>query len=100
MRLRPAASDAGDPALRESNYVDHTITHDLDPALHRGQLGHGGRIDWLDHPNGIPTGDPPEGQASFDSIAGTITGMFDLEGPSNLLPLLLDPQTGEVRNGR
>lgn len=61
------------------NYVGHTITDTTSILGFIEDNRETGRIDSLDHPNGTPTGDPPEAQASFDSIAGAITGMFDFE---------------------
>ncbi|HXY99251.1 MAG TPA: alkaline phosphatase family protein [Stellaceae bacterium] len=81
------------------NYVDHTVTDTTSILRFIEDNWDTGRIDSLDHPNGTPTGDPPEGQASFDSIAGTITGMFDFDNPPNMRPVFLDPQSGEALRG-
>jgi phospholipase C len=78
------------------NYVDHAVM-DLTSILRfiedNWQLG---RIDSLDYPDGTPSGSPPRGQASFDRIAGDITGLFDFETHPAAPQLILDDSTGEV----
>ena len=84
----------------KGNYVDHAVTDTTSILRFIEDNWDTGRIDSLDHPNGTSAGDPPAGQASFDSLAGPITGMFDFDHPPDLHPVFLDPQTGEVQNER
>ncbi len=74
------------------NYVDHTVTDTTSILRFIEDNWDTGGIDFLDHPGGTP-----EGQASFDSIAGTIEGMFDFDHPHQLYQVILDPVSGEVR---
>ena len=83
------------------NYVDHALldtTSILRFIEDNWQLG---RIDSLDNPDGTQEGSPAPGQGSFDRLAGSIDGLFDfddhLEG-NDVRPLILDDETGEVRN--
>jgi hypothetical protein len=41
----------------------------------------------------------PDGQGSFDRVAGPILTMFDFDRSPNMRPLILDPTTGLVVAG-
>jgi phospholipase C len=68
------------------NYVDHAITDQSSVLRFIEDNWSLGRID---DPN------TPPGQASFDRIAGSLTGMFDFADAPKLQTLQLDPATGE-----
>ncbi len=68
----------------KQNYVDHTLT-DQSSILRFVE------DNWL--------GGTRIGQGSFDTIAGTLEGMFDFESPANVEKLRLDQNSGEPVSG-
>jgi phospholipase C len=73
------------------NFVDHTTTDQTSILLFIEDNWKLGRIDDLDHPGGTP-----QGQASFDPIAGSILNMFDFDDGPQSRPVILNRFTGGV----
>ncbi len=73
------------------NFVDHTTTDQSSMIRFVEDNWKVGRIDDLDHPGGTP-----EGQGSFDAVAGSLLNMFDFDDEPHLRPVILDHFTGEV----
>ena len=80
LRPRPSPAVAGGLAVRQGNFVDHTVT-DQSSILRLIE------DNWL--------GGERTGTASFDNIASTITDMFKFSQPNDST-LLLNPKTGEA----
>jgi phospholipase C len=77
--------------LAKRNFVDHTTTDQTSILRFIEDNWELGRIDDLDHPAGTP-----EGQGSFDRIAGSILNMFDFDDQPDLRPVILNPYTGQL----
>jgi phospholipase C len=73
------------------NFVDHTTTDQTSPLHFIENNWDVGRIDDLDHPDGTP-----DGQASFDTISGSLLNMFDFDDAPHLDPVILDRLSGQV----
>jgi len=73
------------------NFVDHTTTDQTSILRFIEDNWKLGRIDDLDHPGGTP-----QGQASFDPIAGSILNMFDFDDGPQSRPVILNRFTGGV----
>ena len=74
----------------KSNFVDHTRTDQSSTLRFIEENWH---LGFIDGPKA-----PPDGQASFDRIAGSIMGMFDFDHQDrdDVRTLILDPTNGTV----
>ncbi len=64
-----------------SNFVDHTLTNQ---ASIINFIESNWNLGYIDGPTA-----PPNGQASFDRLSGTLNGLFNFDNPPNTTPLLL-----------
>jgi phospholipase C len=75
----------------KDNYVDHTVT---DQTSSLRFIEENWDLGFIDGPVA-----PPDGQGSFDRVAGSILPMFDFDNSPNTRPLILDPATGLIVSG-
>jgi phospholipase C len=75
----------------KSNFVDHTLTHQVSVLRF---IEDNWKLGFIDGPHA-----PPEGTGSVDRYANSLDNMFDFKAKPNTRPLILNAVTGTIVSG-